>query len=108
MPSEPSELEKEFAALWETLYPNIDLWAEHRIIPGRRYRFDFVHLESKVAVEIQGQIWRKGRHNTGKGLMDSYEKINLAAMLGWRVFQLSGEMITADWLGRIAKTIRGG
>jgi very-short-patch-repair endonuclease len=100
-----SSLEWQFEQLWVELYPDIELWAEQRLIPGRGYRFDFVHFDARVAIEIQGQIWVKGRHNTGTGLISSYQKLNLANSRGWQVFQLSEELITEQWLKLIADTI---
>ena len=100
-----SQLERHFESLWEEYYPEIDLVAEAKIIPGRRYRFDYAHLQSRIAIELNGQIWKKGGHNSGAGLLRDYEKINLAAANGWRVFQLAPEMVTAENLELIAKTI---
>lgn len=100
-----SHLEQQFADLWLSLYPHIDLHHEYKFSPPRRYRWDFCHPETKVAIEINGQIWRKGGHSSGTGLLRDYEKLNLAASQGWRVFQLAGEMITDEWLGSIASAI---
>lgn len=99
-------LELEFDSLWESFYPDIDLETEVRLIPERRYRFDYAHMESKVAIELNGQTWRLGGHSSGSGLQRDYEKLNLAQSLGWCVFQLSSQMITEDWLSKIAATIR--
>ena len=101
-----SHLEQQFADLWVSLYPHIDLHSEYRFSPPRRYRWDFAHPETKVAIEINGQIWHKGGHSSGKGLLRDYEKMNLAASQGWRVFVLAGEMITEQWLGSIANAIQ--
>lgn len=101
-----SNLEAEFDSLWESLYPNIDLETEVALIPNRRFRFDYAHPQSRVAIEINGGIWSIGKHSTGKGLMRDYEKLNLAQALGWVVFQLSGDMINAEWLRAIATTIK--
>ena len=71
-----SELEREFATLWVELYPTIDLHHEHQFIPPRRFRFDFAHLPTRTAIELQGGIWVKSGHNTGTGLLRDYEKLN--------------------------------
>lgn len=102
----PSTLELTFDRLWDDLYPDIDLIAEVSLIPGRRFRFDYVHPGAKVAIEINGQIWHKGGHSSGRGLMKDYEKLNLASSLGYCVFQLSDEMINARWLELIAATVQ--
>lgn len=100
-----SSLEYEFDTLWEYLYPDIDLVAEYRAIPGRRFKFDYASIESSVLIEINGQIWHKGGHSTGKSLLRDYEKLNLAQAHGYCVFQLAAEMISEDWLRAIAQTI---
>lgn len=101
----PSNLENQFESLWTYLFPDIDLNTEVTLIPKRRFRFDYVHEPSKVAIEINGQIWHKGGHSSGKGLQRDYEKLNLAQSLGYKVFQLSGNMINEEWLNIIATTI---
>ena len=103
--SDPSSLELDFDFLWEQLHPNIDLVAEYRAIEGRRFKFDYAHISSAVLVEVQGQIWHTGGHNTGRSLIRDYTKYNLAQSQGWIVFQLSAEMITEEWLKVIADAI---
>ena len=101
-----SPLELEFDNLWNCLHPDIDLDTEVRLISDRRFRFDYVHLRSKVAVEVNGGIWTGGGHSSGKGLLRDYEKLNLAQSQGYYVFFLSGEMINDRWLNLIASTIK--
>jgi hypothetical protein len=104
-----SHLEQQFADLWLDLYPDIDLHSEYRFSPPRRYRWDFCHLESKVAIEIQGGVWMgKSGHSGGTGLVKDYEKLCLAAARGWRVFLLADSMITDEYLGSIATAISVG
>jgi hypothetical protein len=104
-----SHLEQQFADLWLNLHPNIDLHSEYRFSPPRRYRWDFCHIESKVAIEIQGGVWMgKSGHSGGTGLVKDYEKLCLAATKGWRVFLLADSMITDEYLGSIATAISVG
>lgn len=101
----PSSLETEFELLWDALYPDIDLWAQHQGIPNRKYAFDYAHLPSRVAIEIQGSQWQKGGHNSGHGLQRDCEKSCLAAAHGWVVMPLVAPMISEEWLQRIKQTI---
>jgi hypothetical protein len=95
-----------FANLWVTLYPAIDLHSEYRFSPPRRYRWDYAHPTSKVAIEIQGGVWMgRSGHSGGTGLLKDYEKLNLAASLGWRVFLLTEATIDDRMLGIIAESI---
>jgi len=101
-----SELELQFENLWLDLHPTIDLETEYRIISNRRFRFDYVHVKSKIAIEINGGTWKKMGHSSASGIHRDYEKLNLAQAIGWRVFQLSGDMITDYWLNLIADAIK--
>jgi hypothetical protein len=101
-----SKWELAFAELWDEYYPNIDLYFNYTFIPPRRFRFDFASIDSKVAIEINGGNWIRGRHTRASNLSNEYEKLNLATLNGWRVFVLSPEMINEDWLARIASCIK--
>jgi len=63
---------------------------EYRFHPIRRWKFDRAWKEYMLAVELNGAIYTKGRHSTGKGLEGDYEKINEAQIMGWKVLQFSG------------------
>jgi hypothetical protein len=101
-----SHLENQFVNLWLYYYPSIDLHAEYRFHPTRKFRLDFAHLDSKIGIELNGQIWKKGGHSSGKGLQRDYEKLNLLSSMGWRLFCLSSEMITIENINLIAETIK--
>ena len=60
------------------------------LIPGRRYRFDCANRNLKIAVEIQGGIWRKsGGAHTGTGHLRDLEKSNLVQLQGWMILQFT-------------------
>lgn len=61
--------------------------AEYRFHPVRRWRFDFAFPEYKIALEVDGGIWVRGRHNRGAGMQADMEKFNTAAGMGWRVLR---------------------
>lgn len=60
----------------------------------RKHRFDFAFIDAKLAIEIDGGQFkpRGGRHATE---LDK-EKMNFAAMLGWRVMHYTPQMIERD------------
>jgi hypothetical protein len=58
---------------------------EHRFHPVRRWRFDYAWVAQKVALEVEGGAWTKGRHTRGKGFVGDIEKYNAAVTMGWRV-----------------------
>jgi hypothetical protein len=59
----------------------------------RRWRLDFAWIKHKVAVEIEGGVWMRGRHVRGEGFIKDCEKYNAAAELGWRLFRYTAEPI---------------
>ncbi len=59
----------------------------------RRWRFDFSWPTAHVAVECEGGIWIAGRHTRGIGFEGDCQKLNEAALLGWRVLRVTGRMV---------------
>lgn len=64
-----------------------DAVREHRFHPIRMWRFDFAWPDRKVAVEIEGGVFVRGRHSTGIGFTADTEKYNQAVILGWKVLR---------------------
>jgi hypothetical protein len=59
--------------------------AEFVFHPDRKWRFDFAWSNEKVALEVQGGIFEQGRHTRGAALLKEWQKLNAAAILGWRI-----------------------
>ena len=68
---------------------------EYRIIPDRRFRWDFCFHEARLAVEVQGGIYVKGAHSTGTGIERDAEKLNLATCAGWRTIFATSKTIAS-------------
>ncbi len=103
--SEGSKLEIMFYDLWVCL-EGPKLKREQRFHPERRWRLDFLHEESMTAIEIDGAIFVPNRgHSSGKGITRDMEKSNELCFMGYRLFRLSKEMITADFLKRMISFI---
>lgn len=66
---------------------------EYRFHPTRKWRFDFAWPEARVAAEVNGGTWVNGRHNRASSIASDYEKVNAAQLLGWRVYQFTGDMV---------------
>lgn len=70
---------------------------EFRFHPTRRWRFDCAFVDAKVAVEIDGGTWTStSRHTRGSGWLADQEKMNEAAILGWRVIHVTPAQVN-DW-----------
>ncbi len=59
----------------------------------RMWRFDFAWPDRKLAVEVEGGMWIRGRHQRAKGFAADAEKYNAAAALGWRVLRFTSDMV---------------
>ncbi len=70
--------------------------AEHRFHPTRRWRFDYALVDNKVALEVQGGLFVGGRHSRGPALLKEHEKLNAAAVLGWRVLFVTPKTLLSD------------
>lgn len=77
---------------------------EYFFHPIRKWRFDFAFPAYKVAIEIEGGIFSKGRHARGIGMEKDMEKYNAATRLGWKVFRFSPLMVKN---GEAIKEIKG-
>jgi very-short-patch-repair endonuclease len=67
--------------------------AEHRFHPVRKWRFDFSWPEYRLAIEVEGGIYIRGRHTTASGFLKDMEKYNAAACMGWRVLRVTPKSI---------------
>jgi very-short-patch-repair endonuclease len=61
--------------------------------PGRKFRFDFLFPEDKLAIEIDGGTRTFGRHSRHGGITSDCVKYNLAVRLGYRVLRYTTEMV---------------
>jgi hypothetical protein len=77
---------------------------EYRFHPQRKWRFDMAWPAMNLAAEINGGTWSNGRHNRGSHMANEYEKLNEAALHGWRVLQFTGDQVrdgsAVAWLAR--------
>lgn len=69
----------------------------------KNWRFDFAWPDRKIAVEVEGGTWVKGRHVQPKGYADDCDKYNHATMLGWSVYRFTSDMVSS---GRAIGTLR--
>ena len=61
--------------------------AEYRFHPERKWRLDVAWPKQKVALEVEGGAFSRGRHTRGKGFLGDMEKYNTLSSLGWRLFR---------------------
>jgi len=74
----------------DNLFPGVI--TEHRFHPVRRWRFDYAWPDRMIAFEVEGGIYKGGRHTSIKGYEGDCEKYSEAAILGWTVIRASTGM----------------
>ena len=91
---EYKKLERAFAGFWVRFGGDATLLTEQ--YPFRRWQFDFAILPLKIAIEIDGGTWTKGKssHSWGPGIRRQTLKRNAAVLDGWRVLVFTSDMIT--------------
>jgi hypothetical protein len=82
---------------------------EHRFAPPRRWRFDFAHPGRKLAIEVQGGIWTRGRHSRGgQNQLKEMEKLNAAALDGWLILYFSPQQVHSGAALRVVRMFGAG
>lgn len=81
---------------------------EFQFHPKRRWRIDLAWPEEKLAVEIEGGVWSRGRHVRPKGFLGDIEKYNRLSILGWSLLRVTPQQVrTGEALGLIEEWFRG-
>ena len=63
----------------------------------RKWRFDFL-VGKRIAVRVEGGIWRGGRHQIPEKVSGpDIEKYNQATLDGWRVFRFTPEQVNDSY-----------
>lgn len=66
---------------------------EFRFVADRRWRLDFAWPEQRLALEVEGGVWTRGRHTRPIGFLGDMEKYNRAALEGWRVLRVTPQQL---------------
>jgi hypothetical protein len=104
-PRRPSALELAFDDAWKRL-GGPALLPEFAFHLDRKWRFDFAHIPSRVALELEGLTrGAGGRHQRKEGAEADMEKYFEATVAGWLVVRLCRPMLTDETLVRIFRLI---
>lgn len=74
---------------------------EQKLIPGDRHRTDFVIRECMLAIEVEGQTWRKGGHTSPYGYLKDVYKYNKITLLGWKLLRFTSDMVRNGLAGDV-------
>jgi hypothetical protein len=64
--------------------------AEYPVCRERKWRHDYFIPSKRIAIEVEGGIWMKGRgaHSTPKAILRDIEKGNAALVSGHKVYRV--------------------
>ena len=63
----------------------------------RRFLADFAWPKYMILVEIHGGTYTRKGHASGQGMQSDIDKLNLATILGYRVFTFTARDIRTEW-----------
>lgn len=69
---------------------------EHKFHHKRKFKFDYAYPKVKLAIEVEGGLWIRGRHNRASGYIRDMEKYNLANELGWNILRYTPQQLTKE------------
>ncbi|MDL2310269.1 endonuclease domain-containing protein [Parabacteroides sp. OttesenSCG-928-B22] len=71
----------------------IEVVKEFLFHPTRKWRFDYAIPEHKIAIEVEGGVFTRGRHVRPQGFLGDIEKYNAGTLLGWRIFRVTPDSL---------------
>lgn len=85
-----------------------DCAKEYRFHPTRKWRFDYALPDHKIALEVEGGVWTRGRHTRPQGYLGDIEKYNAATLMGWRVLRTTPDELYSNKTISMLKTAISG
>lgn len=77
---------------------------EFRFHPVRRWRLDMAWPMWRIGAEIHGAVHTGGRHVRGTGFTKDREKMNMAQLLGWQIFEFTPGQIREGYAAQILRS----
>ena len=86
----------------------VEVVKEHIFHPSRKWRFDYAVPTHKIALEVEGGVWTRGRHTRPQGFLGDVEKYNAGTLLGWRIFRVTpDDLMSTETLNLIKQAVLG-
>lgn len=70
-----------------------EIWPEFYFTTDRKWRFDYCMPECKIAIEVEGGAWTRGRHTRPQGFIADMEKYNRAVADGWKLIRVTPQQL---------------
>jgi len=80
---------------------------EYKFHPTRRWRVDYVFLDAKLVIEIEGGIWQYGGHNRPRWFIKDMEKYNSLTELGYHLLRYQPTKINYEQIKNVYNILKG-
>lgn len=104
------EIRENFARQFEAVWQRNDgptLIKEFHVSDERDFSNDYLHVESKTIIELDGGVYTGGRHVRPQGFINDCVKLNIAALAGYRVIRIPTGFATDNYLSQIIEALKG-
>ena len=81
--------------------------AEYQFHQTRKWRMDYCWPDHRVFLEVDGAVWTGGRHTRGAGWAKDTEKLNQAALYGYRHLRCQPRELCTEKTMLLIKTTLG-
>jgi hypothetical protein len=72
------------------------------------WRLDFAWPDQRIALEVEGGVWSRGRHVRPAGFLGDVSKYNAVTMQGWRLLRVTGTREDAPVYRWLESELKGG
>jgi very-short-patch-repair endonuclease len=74
---------------------------EHKFHQSRKWRIDYAYPEIKLAIEIEGGAFTRGRHTRPLGFLADMEKYNALTEAGWMLLRYQPNKVDFEQIKRV-------
>ena len=74
---------------------------EYRFHPVRKWLIDLAWPTYRLAVEVEGGIWIRGRHTRPTGFLNDLEKYNELTLLDWSLLRVTTQQVRNGKAGEL-------
>lgn len=82
--------------------------SEYVFHEGRNWRFDYCWPDQLVALEVEGGVFKGGRHTRGAGYAADLEKYNTATLDGWKLIRVTPNGLSSYRTMQMLRVLLGG
>lgn len=80
------------------------------LVPGRKFRVDFLFRQARVVVEVDGGVFARGNsgHSSPSGILRDMEKANLLQVNGFRVLRYTpSQLFSFETVQQLQQAVKG-